>query len=70
MCARKELIQFCPLDFFVIDAFLSHGNIVGVVILHGEEYVVTKFEKTVLGVLKLQTNNTPNGELPAHFAEA
>ncbi len=31
MCARKELKEFCPRDFFVlpVDAFLSTGNIVG-----------------------------------------
>jgi hypothetical protein len=32
MSSRKELIQFCPQDFFILDAFLSTGNIVGVTI--------------------------------------
>ena len=70
--ARKELIQFCPRDFFMIDAFLSPGNIVGLVIFTWGKYgvsicrVVTSFEITVLGVPKLQKNNTPKCRITCH----
>jgi len=77
MCARKEIIQFCPWDFFMLDTFLSTGNIVGVVIftwgrIWGNNifHVVTIFEITVLEELKLQKTIPRNGELPPHFAEA
>ena len=62
MCARKELIQFCPQDFFALDAFLSTGNIVGVVIYMGKNMgsQFAKFEITALGVPTLKNkNNTP-----------
>jgi hypothetical protein len=70
MCARKELIQFCPWDLFVLDAFLSTGNIVGVVIftwgrIWGNIFLVTKFDITVLKIRKLQKTIPRNGELPA-----
>ena len=58
--------------FFVRDIFLSHGNIVGVVIFTWGRiwginicHVVTKFVITVLEVPKLQKIIPQNDELPA-----
>ena len=61
--------------FFVIDAFLSHGNIVGVTIwgkIWGNNIcrVVTNFVITVLKVPKLQKTIPRNGELPATFCRS
>ncbi len=75
LCARKEFIHVWIRFFFMRDAFLSHGNIVGVVIFtRGRIWgtnicrVVTKFEITVLEVPKLQKNPGMANYLP-HFAK-
>jgi hypothetical protein len=72
LCARKELIHCWLRLFFMLDAFLSHGNIVGVVIftwgrIWGNNIcrVGVNFEITVLEVPKLQKTIPRNGELPA-----